>query len=172
MAKQPNAQIVQVKTASKRDLQRQIGRTRDSLGETVEQIKETAGQGLAAAKETVSGVLDYREEFEKEPLVWSLGALSAGFAIGYTVGYAHKSAKKSRPSKLTQFADDMVDELSTVGQALVIPGLNSKIRQFFGLDFSELLADMRGEQPRRRKAPRTRALKSGPKKARRRKKAR
>ena len=172
MAKQPNAQIVQVKTANKRDLQRQIGRTRESLGETVEQIKETTEQGFAAAKETVSGVLDYRQEFEKEPLVWSLGALSAGFAIGYTVGYAHKSAKKGRPSKLTQFADHMVDELSTVGQALVIPGLNSKIRQFFGLDFSELLTDMRGRQPRRRKAPRTRALKSGAKKAHRWKKAR
>jgi len=53
MAKQPNAQIVQVKTANKRDLQRQIGRTRESLGETVEQIKETTEQGFAAAKETV-----------------------------------------------------------------------------------------------------------------------
>ena len=145
MAKQPNSQTVHAKTPSKRDLQRQIGRTRESLDETVEEIKETAEQSYAAAKETVSGVLDYREEFQKEPVVWSLGALSAGFALGYTLGYAHKSSKRGKKSQIVQFADRVVDELSTVGQSLIIPELNSKIRQFFGLDFSELLTDMRGD---------------------------
>jgi len=91
MVKQPNSQTVHAKTPSKRDLQHQIGKTRESLGDTVEEIKETAEQGYTAAKETVSGILDYREEFQKEPVVWSLGALSAGFALGYTLGYAHKS---------------------------------------------------------------------------------
>ena len=43
-----------------------------------------AEQGIAAVKESVSGVMDYREQFQKEPLVWSLGALAAGFALGYT----------------------------------------------------------------------------------------
>ena len=172
MVKQPNSQTVHAKTPSKRDLQHQIGKTRESLGDTVEEIKETAEQGYTAAKETVSGVLDYREEFQKEPVVWSLGALSAGFAVGYTLGYAHKSSKRGKKSQIVQFADRVVDELSTVGQSLIIPELNSKIRQFFGLDFSELLADMRGGQPPRRKPSRTRALKSGPKKARRRKKVR
>ena len=145
MAKQPNSQTVHAKTPSKRDLQRQIGRTRESLDETVEEIKETAEQGYAAAKETVSGVLDYREEFQKEPVVWSLGALSAGFALGYTPGYAHKSSKRGKKSQIVQFANRVVDELSTVGQSLIIPELNSKVRQFFGLDFSELLTDMRGD---------------------------
>jgi hypothetical protein len=162
MAKQPDSQIMEQKTPSKRDLQRQIGKTRESLTETVEEIKETAEQGIASVKETVSGVMDYREEFQKEPLVWSLGALSAGFALGYTVGYAHKSAKKGKPSKVTQFADRMVDELATVGQSLVIPGLNAKIREFFGMDFTALLTDMRGKrtQPRKQARSRPRALKS------------
>ena len=136
MARQPNSQIIQHKASTKRDLQRQIGRTRESLGETVEEIKKTAEQGIASVKETVSDVMDYREEFQKEPLVWSLGALSAGFALGYTVGFAHKSAKKGKPSKVTQFADRMVDGLATVGQSLVIPGLNTKITEFFGMDLS------------------------------------
>ena len=95
MARQPNSQITENKASSKRDLQRQIGRTRESLGETVDEIKKTAEQGIASVKETVSDVMDYREEFQKEPLVWSLGALSAGFALGYTVGFAHKAQRKA-----------------------------------------------------------------------------
>jgi hypothetical protein len=85
---------------SKRALQRQIGRTRDSLSDTVEEIKRTAEKGYASAKETVSGLAEYREEFQKEPLVWSLGALSAGFALGYTLGYSHKASKKGRRSQV------------------------------------------------------------------------
>ena len=168
MARQPNSQITQNKASTKRDLQRQIGRTRESLGETVDEIKKTAEQGIASVKETVSDVMDYREEFQKEPLVWSLGALSAGFALGYTVGFAHKSAKKGKPSKVTQFADRMVDGLATVGQSLVIPGLNTKITEFFGMDFSGLLDDMRGKKdsPRKHKRTRPLALKSGARKGR------
>jgi hypothetical protein len=147
---------------SKRDLERQIGRTRESLSNTVEEIKETAEQGYASVKETVSGVLDYREQFEKEPLVWSLGALSAGFALGYTLGYAHKTTKKGKHSQVAQFADRIVDELSTVGQSLIMPALNVKIKDFFGFDFGELLQDMRGgkKTSRNKSISATRQLKS------------
>ena len=147
---------------SKRDLERQIGRTRESLSNTVEEIKETAEQGYASVKESVSGVLDYREQFQKEPLVWSLGALSAGFALGYTFGYAHKTTKKGKHSQVAQFADRIVEELSTVGQSLVMPALNIKIKDFFGFDFGELLQDMRGgeKNSRNKSTSATRQLKS------------
>lgn len=82
-----------------RELQRQIGETRDSLRETVEQIQDRAEQKYQAIKETVSDVLDYRDEFQKEPVIWSLGALSAGFALGYTLGYSHKLAKNKKQSQ-------------------------------------------------------------------------
>src|SRR6266480_337781 len=111
----------------KRELQRQIGRTRDSLRDTVEQIQDTAEQKYQAAKDTVSGVLDYRDEFQKEPVVWSLGALSAGFALGYTLGYSHKMAKTKKGSQFASFAESVVDELSHVGHRLVLPELNAKI---------------------------------------------
>src|SRR5436189_1352460 len=113
MARQPNSTTLatEKEAPSKQELQKQIGRTRESLAETVDEIKETAEQGYASVKETVSGVLDYREEFQKDPLAWSLGALSAGFALGYGVGYAHKLAtKKSKNSQVAQFTDRMVDE--------------------------------------------------------------
>ncbi|MBV9008885.1 MAG: hypothetical protein JO354_06935 [Verrucomicrobia bacterium] len=134
---------------NKRHLQRQIGRARESLAETVEEIKETAEQGYASVKQTVSGVLDYRDQFQKDPLVWSLGALSAGFALGYTLGFAHKSSKHGKHSQVVQFADRVVDELSSVGQSLLMPGLSVKIKEFFGVDFAELLRDMRGSTSER-----------------------
>ena len=127
---------------SKRELQRQMQQTRESLAETIGEIKETVEQEYTAAKQTVSGVLDYREQFKNEPLVWSLGALSAGFALGYTVGYAHKNTKGRKQSPLTAFAEGMVDELSTMGQSLVMPALNVKIKELFGVDFSGILNEM------------------------------
>jgi hypothetical protein len=127
---------------TKGELERQMELTRESLAETIGEIKETVEQEFASAKQTVSGVLDYREQFKNEPLVWSLGALSAGFALGYTLGYAHKNAKHGKQSPLLAFADSMVDELSTVGQGFVMPALNVKIGELFGFDFSELLQDM------------------------------
>ena len=94
------------------ELERQMQRTREALAETVGEIKETVEQEYQSVRKTVSGVLDYREQFKNEPLVWSLGALSAGFALGYTVGYAHKNTKGGKQSQLTAFAGSMVDELS------------------------------------------------------------
>lgn len=140
---------------SKRELQRQMERTRESLAETIGEIKETVEQEYTAAKQTVSGVLDYREQFKNEPLVWSLGALSAGFALGYTVGYAHKNTKGGKQTPLLAFAGSMTDELSTMGQSLVMPALTAKMKELFGFDFSELLKDVGQAKARsaRKKTP-------------------
>jgi hypothetical protein len=129
---------------SKKQLQRQMEKTRESLAETVDQIKETVDQEVRAVKKTVSGVLDYREEFQKEPLVWSLGALSAGFALGYTVGYAHKNTKGIKQTPVIAFANSMVEDLSMMGQGLVLPALDAKIKELFGFEFSEVLGELGG----------------------------
>ena len=141
---------------SQKELQRKIGQTRDSLRTTVEAIQDNAEQQYQTVKETVSDVLDYREEFQKEPVVWSLGALSAGFALGYTVGYSHKVAEGSKDSQFAKFTDNVVEELSHVGQRFVLPELNTKIRELFGFDFASLLGQVRGKQnTTRRKRPTT-----------------
>lgn len=156
---------------SKRELQRQMELTRHSLAETVGEIKQTVDQEVRAVKKGVSGVLDYRDEFQKEPLVWSLGALSAGFALGYTVGYAHKNTKRGKQTPVIAFADSMVADLSTVGEGLVLPALNAKIKELFGFEFSELLEQMRGagkptakKKPRKRIASKTTGKRVGAKK--------
>jgi len=141
---------------SKRQLQRQMEKTRESVSETVGEIKQTVGEQIATAKQAVTGVLDYRQEFQKEPLVWSLGALSAGFALGYTMGYAHKGTKGARKkSEVAAFANSMVDELSAVGNSLVMPALNARIKELFGFDFSEVLdsiGDANGHGARKKRA--------------------
>jgi hypothetical protein len=148
---------------SKRELQRRMEQTRESLSETVSEIKETVDQEVRAVKKTVSGVLDYREQFQNEPLVWSLGALSAGFALGYTVGYAHKNTKGGKQTAVVAFADSMVEELSTVGSAMVLPALDAKIKELFGFEFSELLTQMK--QTRKSPATKRKVSKRKPSKA-------
>jgi hypothetical protein len=140
---------------SKRELQRQMETTRQSVSETVGEIKETVNQQIAVAKQTVSGVLDYRDEFKKEPLVWSLGALSAGFALGYTMGYAHKETKGARKkSEVAAFANSLVEEMSVVGNNLVMPTLNARIKELFGFDFAEVLTSIEktNKRPAKRKS--------------------
>ena len=138
--------------AHKKGLQRQITQTRDSLRDTVEQIQDTAEQKYQVVKKTVSDVLDYRQEFHKEPVVWTLGALSAGFAAGYTVGYSHKLAKNKKGSQFANFADTVVDDLAQLGQRLVLPDLNAKITELFGFNFGSFLRQIgsNGKQSRRR----------------------
>ena len=94
-----NAHKTTSQDAHKKGLQRQIRQTRDSVRDTVEQIQDAAEEKYQAVKKTVSDVLDYREEFQKEPVVWTVGALSAGFAAGYTLGYSHKVAQSKKGSQ-------------------------------------------------------------------------
>jgi hypothetical protein len=44
------------------------------------------------------------------------------------------------------FVDRLIDELSAVGNSLVMPTLNSKIRDLFGFDFSDMLKEIGGEK--------------------------
>src|SRR5256714_2235058 len=157
---------------SKRQLQHRMEQTRESLSETVGEIKQTVDHEVRAVKKTVSGVLDYREQFQNEPLVWSLGALSAGFAVGYTIGYAHKNTKRGKKTAVVAFADSMVAELSTVGNAMVLPALDAKLKELFGVEFSELLTQMKQttKTPAKNKVPKRKPSKAASKRIARKKK--
>ncbi len=160
------------KEPTKQELQHRMEETRESLAQTVEQLKDTVTGQVESVKETVSGVLDYREQLLKEPLIWSLGTLSAGFALGYTLGYAHKDTRGSKSkSKITAFADSIVDELGTVGQSLLMPALNTRIKELFGFDFSDLLDEIGGakKQLPKKTSTRKRLVKRSAKKGSRRK---
>jgi hypothetical protein len=71
---------------SKEELQRRLDHTRDSISQTVTEIKETVANQVQAVKDT----LDWREQFKKRPVVWSAGALGVGFLVGCSIASAFK----------------------------------------------------------------------------------
>src|ERR1043165_9109439 len=66
---------------SKEELQRRMNRARDSISNTVTEIKETVANQVQAVKDT----LDWREQFKKRPVTWSVGAVGVGFVVGYSL---------------------------------------------------------------------------------------
>ena len=135
---------------AKAQLQRRMDEARDSISHTVEEIKESVEGQYEAVKRTVDGVLDWREQLLKNPIVWSMGALSAGFALGYTLGYTHKKGGRGarKRSEVASFADSLIDELSAVGNSLVMPSLDSTIKELFGFSLADMLEEMgRGKKP-------------------------
>ncbi|HEY6122364.1 MAG TPA: hypothetical protein VIV66_20575 [Pyrinomonadaceae bacterium] len=68
------------------ELQRRMEHARDSISNTVTEIKETVANQVQAVKDT----LDWREQFKKRPVAWSAGALGVGFVAGYSIAGAFK----------------------------------------------------------------------------------
>jgi hypothetical protein len=69
---------------SKEELQRRMDEARDSISNTVTEIKENVTQQY----ENVKDALDWREHFKKQPVAWSLGAAGVGFFVGYGIAAA------------------------------------------------------------------------------------
>jgi len=78
------AREVDDEDASKEALQRRMEEARDSISNTVTEIKETVTQQY----ETVKDALDWREHFKKQPVAWTLGAAGVGFFVGYGIAAA------------------------------------------------------------------------------------
>jgi hypothetical protein len=71
---------------SKEELQRRMEEARDSITNTVTEIKENVAQQYESVKEA----LDWREHFKRQPVAWSLGAAGVGFFVGYGMAAAIK----------------------------------------------------------------------------------
>jgi ElaB/YqjD/DUF883 family membrane-anchored ribosome-binding protein len=71
---------------SKEELQRRMEEARDSITNTVTEIKENVTQQY----ENVKDALDWREYYKRQPLGWSLGAAGVGFFVGYGIAAAIK----------------------------------------------------------------------------------
>jgi hypothetical protein len=70
--------------ASKAALQRRMEEARDSISNTVTEIKDTVTQQY----ENVKDALDWREYFKRQPVAWTLGAAGVGFFVGYGIAAA------------------------------------------------------------------------------------
>lgn len=78
---QARARDVDGEDDSKEALQRRMEQARDSISNTVTEIKENVAQQV----EIVKDALDWREHYKKAPVAWSLGAAGVGFFVGYGI---------------------------------------------------------------------------------------
>jgi len=69
---------------SKAALQRRMEETRDSISNTVTEIRDTVNEKYENVKEA----LDWREHFKRQPVAWTLGAAGVGFFVGYGIAAA------------------------------------------------------------------------------------
>jgi hypothetical protein len=87
---------------TKEELQRRMEQARESITQTVTEIKDTVVNQYESVKETINDTLDWREQFRKRPVAWSVGALSVGFLTGYciagTVKGSGSSSREGYPS--------------------------------------------------------------------------
>lgn len=79
---------------SKDELQRRMDGARESISQTVDEIKDTMVNQYEAVKDTVSKTLDWHEQVKKRPVIWSAGAVGAGFVVGYGVAAIVKGPGK------------------------------------------------------------------------------
>ena len=81
---------------TKEELQRRMEQARETITQTVTEIKDTVTNQYQSVKESISETLDWREQFRKRPVAWSVGALSVGFLTGYCIAATVKGEGSSR----------------------------------------------------------------------------
>jgi hypothetical protein len=86
--------------SSKAALQRRMDEARDSISNTVTEIKDNVAQQY----ENVKDALDWREHFKRQPVAWTIGAAGVGFFVGYGIAAA--------------LSDDDYDEIPYASQTM------------------------------------------------------
>src|SRR5215212_871906 len=99
----------------KAELQRRMEEAREDISQTVEEIKETVTEQYESVKETVAETLDWRAQFRKHSIAWSLGALAVGYVVG--TGLA-ASIDEATPKKKGRKSRGLLDELYEMGEKL------------------------------------------------------
>jgi hypothetical protein len=99
-----------------------LGEARDSISNTVTEIKETVANQVQAVKDS----LDWREQFKRRPVVWSAAALGAGFATGYCIASFAKGDDADYESAIDRFGKESnyytSQSLAGAGAAMATPG--------------------------------------------------
>src|SRR3954469_16662561 len=147
---------------NKEELRRQMEAARNSISDTVAEIKSVVVQQYEDVRGTVETVraevgevLDWRTEFERNPLVWGAGAVSVGILIGFGIARAFDDEDKGghgRKKKKTSTGGHIVAELSGFAD-LVLPTISGKVKELFGLDLDAYLRAAHAETKPARKSP-------------------
>lgn len=146
---------------SKDELRQQLEETRARMSETVAEIKsvvthqyEDVRETVETVKEGFGEVLNWREHFESNPLVWGAGAVSVGILIGFGIARAFdEQDTSSRGKKSPNKAEHMIAELGGLAE-VVLPTISGKVKELFGLDLDAYLrAAHERSRPARKSAP-------------------
>jgi hypothetical protein len=144
---------------SKVELRRQMEAARESISDTVAEIKsvvvnqyEEVRGTVETVRAEVGEVLDWRTEFEHNPLVWGAGAVSIGILIGFGIARAFddedEGARGNKKKGGTSTGGHIVAELSGFAD-LVLPTISGKVKELFGLDLDAYLRTAHAERPAR-----------------------
>lgn len=135
-------------TPSKAELQRQMEEARESITETVAQIRETVTNQYEAAmetvetvKDTVTEVLDWREKFKENPVVWGAGAVSVGILIGLGIANSYdgrQSNSRRKRSEVAAIAETLLARVAHLGDS-VLPVISGQLKEMFGIDIADYL---------------------------------
>ena len=141
---------------SKQELQQQMEATRESISETVAEIRsvvthqyDEVRETVESVKEGVGEVLDWRTQFERNPLVWGAGAVSVGILVGFGIARAFDEKEEPRPRgrrKTVTTGEHVVAELSGFAE-VVLPTISAKVKELFGLDLDAYLRAAHAERP-------------------------
>jgi hypothetical protein len=155
---------------SKEALQRQLADARESISETVAEIKsvvthqyEEVRETVESVKEGVGEVLDWRTEFERNPLVWGAGAVSVGILVGFGIARAFDEREEPRPRgrrKTVTTGEHVVAELSGFAE-VVLPTISAKVKELFGLDLDAYLRAAHESRPKPKQVAAKRPSKKG-----------
>ena len=76
--------------STKAELQRRMEEARESISQTVSEIKDTVVNQYQQVKDNISETLDWREQYRRHTVPFTVGAFAVGALVGYTVMGAFK----------------------------------------------------------------------------------
>ncbi|HVF57799.1 MAG TPA: hypothetical protein VM934_16725 [Pyrinomonadaceae bacterium] len=94
--------------ATKAELQRRMEEARENITQTVTEIKETVATQYQQVRETISDSLDWREQYRRRPLPFTIGAMGVGLILGYNVGGVFKGGDDDE-----DYDDDAFDRIES-----------------------------------------------------------
>lgn len=111
------AREVEDEDPSKADLQRRMEEARDSISNTVIEIKDSVTEKY----ENVKDALDWREHFKKQPVAWTVGSAGVGFLVGYGLAACLTDASDSR-SYISSAETSARPLITDAGTTSIAPG--------------------------------------------------
>ena len=96
--------------ATKAELQRRMDEARESITHTVTEIKETVMNQYQQVRESISDSLDWREQYRRRPVPFTVGAFGVGLVLGYSIANAVKGDGADEDDYDTDEAFDRIDQ--------------------------------------------------------------